>query len=126
MALRMVEASGPDEVTLAEAAELLGVHPNTVRNRIRSGVYGARKVPSGAGPEIYLLKRAELDIPAPPSPPAWRTLVKQSFWSDDPRLRRIQAIEWTVGIVLNLVMFSFLLGRIWEQAKYEQRGNTPE
>ena len=35
----------PNRVTIAEAATLLGVHPNTVRNRVRDGTYKAEKVP---------------------------------------------------------------------------------
>jgi hypothetical protein len=124
MALRVVESPGLDEVTLAEAAELLGVHPNTIRNRIRSGVYEARKVPSAAGPEIYLLKRVELDIPTPPPPAPWRHYVKQFFWSDDPRQRRVQAIIWFVGGLANAAVYGFFAGRVWE-AVYEWEQGTP-
>jgi hypothetical protein len=110
----MVESSGPDEVTLAEAADLLGVHPNTIRNRIKSGTYTARKVPGAAGPDIYLLKRSELDIPMPPSPAPWRHYVRQFFWSDDPRQRRVQAVIWIAGGLLNALVYGFFAGRLWE------------
>lgn len=125
MALRMVESPGLDEVTLAEAADLLGVHPNTVRNRIKSGAYTARKVPGAAGPDIYLLKRAELDIPMPPPPAPWRHYVKQFFWSDDPRQRRVQSIIWIGGGLLNAAVYGFLAGRIWEMI-YEREQETPQ
>jgi hypothetical protein len=124
MALRVVETPGPDEVTLAEAAELLGVHPNTIRNRIRSGMYEARKVPSAVGPEIYLIRRAVLAIPAPPPPLPWGHYAKQAFWSDDPRQRRAQAIIWIVGGLVNAVVYGFLAGRLWE-AMYEREQQTP-
>jgi hypothetical protein len=123
--LRIVESPASDEVTLAEAAELLGVHPNTIRNRIRSGVYSPRKVPSAAGPDIYLIKRAELAIPAPPPSPSWRAEMKEALWSDDPRRRRIQAIVWIVGGVANLCAWSFGFGRGWESMLHEQREATP-
>jgi hypothetical protein len=124
MALRVVETPGPDEVTLAEAAELLGLHPNTIRNRIRSGLYHPRKVPSAAGPEIYLIKRSELDLPAPVPPAPWQTVVKQAVWSDDPRVRRTQAMIWVVGGVANVAVWAFAFGRAWETIKYEQREGT--
>jgi hypothetical protein len=114
MPLRVVEVPEADEVTLADAAELLGVHPNTVRNRIRSGAYQARKVPSSVGPDIYLIKRAELDLPAPLPPESWRVKIKEAFWSDDPRTRRVQAITWIVGGMLNIAVYSFVFGREWE------------
>jgi len=124
MALRVVGTPGQDEVTLAEAAELLGVHPNTIRNRIRSGAYQARKVPSSAGPEIYLLKRTELDIPTPPAPAPWWHYVKQALWSDDPRQRRVQAIIWVVGGFANVALYGFFFGRIWEMI-YGREQETP-
>ncbi len=39
----------PNRVTITEAAALLGVHPNTVRNRVRVGVYDAEKVSTEHG-----------------------------------------------------------------------------
>jgi DNA-directed RNA polymerase specialized sigma24 family protein len=32
-----------ERVTIAEAAALLGCHPNTVRNRVKAGMYRAEK-----------------------------------------------------------------------------------
>jgi hypothetical protein len=124
MALRVAEVAGPDEVTLAQAAELLDVHPNTIRNRIRAGTYDARKVQSPLGPEIYLIKRAALAIPAPAPPAPWQHYVKQFFWSDDPRQRRVQAIIWVVGGVANAAVYGFLAGRLWEMA-YDREQETP-
>jgi hypothetical protein len=39
-----------DRVTIAQAAALLGCHPNTVRNRVRAGIYEAEKVVTERGP----------------------------------------------------------------------------
>jgi hypothetical protein len=125
MALHVVEAPGLDEVTLAEAAGLLGVHANTVRNRIKSGAYTARKVRSTVGPEVYLLGREQLELPTAPVPASWGVVIKQAFWSDDPRLRRVQAIQWIVGGALLLLAWAFVVGRAWEMISNERREGTP-
>jgi hypothetical protein len=125
MALHVVEAPELDEVTLAEAADLLGVHPNTVRNRIKSGAYTARKVRSAVGPEVYLLGREQLELPTAPVPASWGVVIKQALWADDPRVRRVQVIEWSVGGVFLLLAWAFALGRAWEVISYERREATP-
>jgi excisionase family DNA binding protein len=62
-----------EALTIRQAAGLLVVHPNTVRNRIKSGRYKADKVVTENG-ETYLISRSELekDLPtnslATPSP----------------------------------------------------------
>ncbi len=38
------KVGGEGRVTITEAATLLGVHPNTVRNRVKAGVYKAEKI----------------------------------------------------------------------------------
>ena len=48
-----------DALTIRQAAALLGVHHNTVRNRIKSGKYKADKVITENG-ETYLIPRSEL------------------------------------------------------------------
>lgn len=50
---------GGDRLTIAEAATLLGVHKNTVRNRIKHGTYKAEKVITERG-ETYLIERKSL------------------------------------------------------------------
>ena len=50
---------GGDRLTIAEAATLLGVHKNTVRNRIKDGTYKAEKVITERG-ETYLIDRKSL------------------------------------------------------------------
>jgi excisionase family DNA binding protein len=54
----------PETLTIKQAATLLGVHPNTVRNRIKSGVYEAEKVITEHG-ETFLLSRSELEKQLP-------------------------------------------------------------
>jgi excisionase family DNA binding protein len=50
---------GADRLTIAEAAALLGVHKNTVRNRIKNGFYRAEMVQTERGP-TYLIERESL------------------------------------------------------------------
>jgi excisionase family DNA binding protein len=50
---------GGDRLTIAEAATLLGVHKNTVRNRIKDGTYKAEKVITERG-QTYMIERNSL------------------------------------------------------------------
>ena len=50
---------GGDRLTIVEAATLLGVHKNTVRNRIKNGSYRAEMVQTERGP-TYLIERESL------------------------------------------------------------------
>jgi excisionase family DNA binding protein len=50
---------GGVRLTIAEAAALLGVHKNTVRNRIKDGYYRAEMVQTERGP-TYLIERESL------------------------------------------------------------------
>jgi excisionase family DNA binding protein len=50
---------GADRLTIAEAAALLGVHKNTIRNRIKNGSYRAELVQTERGP-TYLIERDSL------------------------------------------------------------------
>jgi hypothetical protein len=43
------DVRGSGRVTITEAATLLGVHPNTVRSRVKAGVYDADKVSTEHG-----------------------------------------------------------------------------
>ena len=48
-----------DTLTIAEAAAFLGVHKNTVRNRIKDGIYEADQVVTERGP-TYFIKRESI------------------------------------------------------------------
>jgi excisionase family DNA binding protein len=50
---------GSDRLTIADAAALLRVHKNTIRNRIKNGTYKAEKVITERGP-TYLIERESL------------------------------------------------------------------
>jgi hypothetical protein len=48
-----------ERVTIAEAAALLGCHPNTVRNRVMAGMYRAEKFHTESGP-TWMIERESL------------------------------------------------------------------
>lgn len=48
-------------ISIAEAATLLGVHRNTIRNRIKAGRYKAHKLVTPQG-ETYVIERESLDL----------------------------------------------------------------
>lgn len=50
-----------DWVTVAEASRLLGVHRNTVRNRVKAGRYKAHKFVTPQG-ETVMIERESLDL----------------------------------------------------------------
>ena len=56
---RVAEQTSGEWLTMTEAAALLGVHRNTVRNRCKAGRYQYRKVATPQGEE-YLVARADL------------------------------------------------------------------
>ena len=51
-----------DAVTIAQAADLMGMHKNTVRQWIKLGKLPASKVKTDRG-ETYLIPRSALDVP---------------------------------------------------------------
>jgi predicted DNA-binding protein (UPF0278 family) len=55
-----------ETLAIRQAATLLIVYPNTVRNRIKSGVYQAEKVIPEHG-ETYVILRSELSQDSSPS-----------------------------------------------------------
>jgi len=58
-----------ERVTIAEAAVLLGgCHPNTIRNRVKAGMYRAEKVHTENGP-TWMIERDSLTTSAPASAP---------------------------------------------------------
>src|SRR5918994_996197 len=56
---------GGDRVTIAEAATLLGVHPNTIRNRVKAGIYDAQKVVTENGQTWMIDRNSILNNPLP-------------------------------------------------------------
>lgn len=54
----------PERVTIAEAATLLGCHPNTVRSRVKTGMYSAEKVLTERGP-TWMIDRDSLTTNGP-------------------------------------------------------------
>jgi hypothetical protein len=57
-----------ERVTIREAATLLGVHPNTIRNRVKAGMYDAGKVVTERG-ETWMIARDSLTINTPTHAP---------------------------------------------------------
>jgi hypothetical protein len=57
-----------ERVTIAEAAALLGRHPNTVRSRVKAGMYRAEKVHTENGP-TWMIERDSLTDNAPTTAP---------------------------------------------------------
>jgi hypothetical protein len=57
-----------ERVTIAEAAALLGCHPNTVRNRVKAGMYRAEKFHTENGP-TWMIEHDSLTTNAPTSAP---------------------------------------------------------
>ncbi len=56
-----------DPITIAEAASLLGVHKNTIRHRIKQGVYQSGRVLTPNG-EAYVVSRAAIEVEAAQEP----------------------------------------------------------
>ena len=54
-----------ERLTIAEAAALLGVHPNTVRNRVKAGIYKAEKVVTDNGQTWMIDRNSILNNPLP-------------------------------------------------------------
>jgi hypothetical protein len=54
-----------DRVTIGQAAALLGAHPNTIRNRVRAGVYDAEKVVTENGQTWMIERNSLLNKPLP-------------------------------------------------------------
>src|SRR5215210_3911418 len=55
----------PDRVTIGQAAALLGAHPNTIRNRVKAGVYDAEKVVTENGQTWMIERNSLLNKPLP-------------------------------------------------------------
>ena len=57
-----------ERVTIAQAATLLGCHPNTVRSRVKAGMYRAEKVVTENGP-TWMIDRDSLTTNTPTTAP---------------------------------------------------------
>jgi len=73
---------GSDRVTIAQAASLLDVHPNTVRNRVKAGVYDAEKVVTENG-QTWMITRNRIGPRHPPE--AYGTSPQEAEESLHPR-----------------------------------------
>jgi hypothetical protein len=101
-----------ERVTIAEAADLLGCHPNTVRSRVKAGMYRAEKFHTENGP-TWFIERDSLTDSAPTSAPQQltggvpaaqqeaiqelaRTIVREAGIARDPeRERAVQELQRT-------------------------------
>ena len=68
------DVRGDVKVTINEAATLLGVHPNTVRSRVKAGIYVAERVSTEHGLTWMIDRGSLVNLPPPrasqqPSPP---------------------------------------------------------
>jgi hypothetical protein len=80
-----------DRVTISQAAKLLGCHPNTVRSRVKAGLYSAEKVLTENGP-TWMIDRASLTTNAP-------TSATQQPVSEVPALQQVDIQELARQIV---------------------------
>jgi hypothetical protein len=80
-----------ERATIAEAATLLGVHPNTVRSRVKAGVYRAEKVLTENGP-TWMIDRDSLTTNTP-------TTTSQQGVSGVPALQQEALQELARAIV---------------------------
>jgi excisionase family DNA binding protein len=97
---------GGDRLTIAEAATLLGVHKNTVRNRIKNGSYQAEMVQTERGP-TYLIERESL----------LTNLSTNTLSSDSQQLVGPQAMEFVQDL---LRPFVSELGEVREELGAER------
>jgi hypothetical protein len=59
------DVRGIDRVTITEAATLLGVHPNTVRGRVKAGIYDAEKISTEHGLTWMIHRDSLINAPLP-------------------------------------------------------------
>lgn len=95
-----------ERLTITEAATLLGVHKNTIRNRIKDGTYKAEKVITERGP-TYMIERESL----------LTNLTNNTLSSDSQELVSPQAMEFVQQL---LRPFVSELGEIREQLGAER------
>jgi excisionase family DNA binding protein len=95
-----------DYVLVAEAAYHLGVHQNTVRNRIKSGELPAQKIKTERG-ETYVIPRSVLGL-AEGARPKWYAAWWASYWPKDWRGRLgwfgVMGLSLMLGMVLGVLL----------------------
>jgi excisionase family DNA binding protein len=95
-----------DRLTISEAAALLGVHKNTVRNRIKDGTYEAETVVTERGPTYFIKRESILD-----------NLTTNTLSRGSQELVSPQAMEFVQEL---LRPFVTELGRVREQLGAER------
>lgn len=127
-----------ERVTIAEAAALLGCHPNTVRSHVKAGVYRAEKVHTENGP-TWMIERDSLTTNAPTSAPQQptsgvpaaqqeaiqelvRTIAREAGLQRDPETERVREdihgkldmLKHTSTLDAATVVALLLVQRAWE------------
>ncbi len=94
----MVDISTETEemLTVQEAAQMLGVHPNTVRNRIKSGQYHAEWAPSPHGPR-QLIPRSSIVCDPSQDPGPIQPSLQPAVSLDALRESQEQALQRVVS-----------------------------
>ena len=136
-------ANGAKErVTIAEAATLLGVHPDTVRSRIKGGVYDAEKVVTEHGPR-WMIDRDSLTtntLPSAPQQPVVRgqqealqelarAIVREAGLRRDPKEERqleadkmeFERIKTQTLLISGVVVASVAFGSLAPSPMQQQR-----
>ena len=93
-------------VTISEAATLLGVHKNTIRNRIKDGTYKAEKIVTERGP-TWAIERESL----------FTNLPTNTIPSDSQEVVNVQAMEFVQDLLRPFVED---LGRVREELGAER------
>jgi hypothetical protein len=127
-----------ERVTIAEAAALLGCHPNTVRSRVKAGMYRAEKFHTENGP-TWMIERDSLTDSAPTTAPQQptsgvpaaqqeaiqelaRAIVREAGLQRDPDIERaredihgkLDMLKHTSTLNAATVVALLLLHRAWE------------
>lgn len=100
---------GSDRVTITEAATLLGVHPNTVRGRVKAGLYDAEKVATEHGLTWMIDRDSLVNNPLP-----------RDLQRDPSQLVNLEAATPTEVIQEMLRPFVEDIGRVREELGAER------
>src|ERR687886_777179 len=116
-----------DWVTIEEASRLLGVHRNTVRNRVKAGRYKAHKVVTPQG-ETVMIERESLglvphsDAVELPTTTVRRKAHNLSQDAQDPHTIAVGAQQAQVEALVQSLLAPFIaeLGTVKEELGREQ------